>query len=179
MKGIIFTEFFELVEEKFGLAVADRIIEKAHLPHGGVYTTVGTYPHEEIVRLAVALSEELNKPLNELLEFFGYHLFGALHKGHPQFFEQPTDSLTFLASVHDYVHVEVKKLYPDAELPSFLVQKREDDYMELLYQSSRKFPDLARGLIKATIDHFGDEVVLEEEWIDPSGAEVRFIFKRK
>ncbi len=31
MKGIVFTEFLELVEHKFGLEVVDEIIEKSNL----------------------------------------------------------------------------------------------------------------------------------------------------
>ena len=31
MKGIIFTEFLELVEEKFGLTMVDKIIEQSDL----------------------------------------------------------------------------------------------------------------------------------------------------
>ncbi|MBT8311465.1 MAG: hypothetical protein HKP23_01335, partial [Flavobacteriaceae bacterium] len=38
MKGIVFTEFLEMVEDKFGLEVVDTIIEKAELPSEGVYT---------------------------------------------------------------------------------------------------------------------------------------------
>lgn len=43
MKGVVFTEFIEMVEGRFGLAMVDRIIEAAQLPSSGVYTAVGTY----------------------------------------------------------------------------------------------------------------------------------------
>jgi hypothetical protein len=36
MKGIVFAEFLELVEEKFGLEVVDRILQASTLPSGGV-----------------------------------------------------------------------------------------------------------------------------------------------
>jgi len=41
MKGIVFTEFLEMVENKFSPELADRIIEGAEVPSGGVYTAVG------------------------------------------------------------------------------------------------------------------------------------------
>ena len=50
MKGMIFTEFLDMVEERFGLAVADRIIEAGGSSTGGAYTAVGTYDHREMVR---------------------------------------------------------------------------------------------------------------------------------
>ncbi|MFT4982342.1 MAG: hypothetical protein ACI9UR_002213, partial [Bacteroidia bacterium] len=41
MKGIVFTEFLELVEDKFGLEVVNQIIDGCELETDGVYTSVG------------------------------------------------------------------------------------------------------------------------------------------
>ena len=46
MKGIVFTEFFELVEDKFGLEVVQQIIDECKLESEGIYTSVGTYSHK-------------------------------------------------------------------------------------------------------------------------------------
>ena len=51
MKGVVFTEFLEMVEDRFSPEMADRIIEGAELASGGVYTTVGTYDHGEMIQL--------------------------------------------------------------------------------------------------------------------------------
>ncbi|MEL7340130.1 MAG: heme NO-binding domain-containing protein, partial [Bacteroidota bacterium] len=51
MKGIVFTEFLEMVEDTFGFETADNIVSQAELPSGGVYTAVGTYPALEMVSL--------------------------------------------------------------------------------------------------------------------------------
>ena len=43
MKGIVFTEFLEMVEDKFSFDVVDTIIEQSELESGGVYNAgVGT-----------------------------------------------------------------------------------------------------------------------------------------
>ena len=57
MKGIIFTDFLELVEEKFGLEMVDTIIEASELESNGVYTGVGTYSFGEMVQLLGNLSK--------------------------------------------------------------------------------------------------------------------------
>ena len=54
MKGIVFTEFLEMVEDRFSLDMVDDLIDDCDLPSGGVYTAVGTYSHEEIVALVSA-----------------------------------------------------------------------------------------------------------------------------
>ena len=49
MKGMIFTEFFELVDDRFSFETSERLIEMSHLPSEGIYTSVGTYDHQEMV----------------------------------------------------------------------------------------------------------------------------------
>ena len=51
MKGIVFTEFLELVEDKFGLEMVDKIISEAQLESNGTYTTIGTYSFSEMLQL--------------------------------------------------------------------------------------------------------------------------------
>jgi len=154
MKGVVFTEFMDMVEEVFSEEMLDDIIEASDLPHGGAYTTVGTYSHEEIVRLVVALSEASKIDVPVLLETFGKHLLGQFVKGYPQFFEQADGIFDFLSNIDGYIHVEVLKLYPDAELPKFYHEPHTDKHLTMYYQSSRHFEDLAVGLIKGTLEHF-------------------------
>ena len=53
-----------------------------------------------------------------------------------------------------YVHLEVQKLYPDAELPSFECVQVDPDTMTMTYRSSRGFEDLAAGLLAGCVAHF-------------------------
>ncbi len=67
MKGIVFTEFLEMVEESFGFELADRIVVDSKLPSGAVYTAVGTYSHGEMLDLIHKLSEECQRWRNGLM----------------------------------------------------------------------------------------------------------------
>ena len=87
MKRIVFSEFLELVEEKFGLETVDHLIESTELASGGAYTAVGTYPHSEMVALVVALSQKSGIPVPDLLQVFGHHLFNTFNKNYSVFFE--------------------------------------------------------------------------------------------
>lgn len=62
MKGVIFTSFLDMVEEKFNYETVDTIINNSDLPSGGAYTAIGTYSHKEIVTLVVELSNRINFP---------------------------------------------------------------------------------------------------------------------
>lgn len=163
MKGLVFTEFLELVDEQFSFETCERVIEMSDLPSGGVYTSVGTYEPREMVALLGNLSEVTGIPPAELLEIFGRHLFRHFVAYFPVFFEGITSSLEFLPLVDGYVHVEVKKLYPDASLPTFTCETPAPGTMIMTYRSKNDLPDLAYGLILECIDHFGEPLIVERE----------------
>ena len=56
MKGIVFREFIDMVESQFSVDTADAIIGASALSTHGAYTTVGTYPHQEMVDLVSNLA---------------------------------------------------------------------------------------------------------------------------
>ncbi len=39
-----------MVEDRFSLEIAERLIEESNLDSRGIYTSVGTYDYQEIVR---------------------------------------------------------------------------------------------------------------------------------
>ena len=178
MKGIVFTEFLEMVEDKFGFEVADSIVSRSNLESGGVYTAVGTYHHREMVQLVTNLSQESKVQIPELLKTFGRHLFGQFVKGYGRFFTKTQNAFEFLSGIENYIHVEVRKLYPDAELPRFEVGPVERDHMELIYKSERGMADFAEGLIEGCIAHFGEDISIRRENINGS-QEVKFLLDRK
>lgn len=75
MKGIVFTEFLDLVEDKFGLEMVDRIITASTLKSDGVYTAVGTYSFSEMLQLLEHLSENTGISIDNLLLVYAEHFF--------------------------------------------------------------------------------------------------------
>lgn len=161
MKGVVFSEFIDLVEGQFSPAVADAMISAAGCASGGAYTAVGTYDHQELVRMVLALAEISDTPVAQLLRRFGRHLAGRFAQIYPAFFQGQPTLFDFLASVDAHIHVEVRKLYADAELPGFDVLARSDAGMTLAYRSSRHLADLAVGLVEGAACWYGDEVAVE------------------
>jgi len=173
MKGIVFTAFLDMVETAFSPDMVDSIVQAAALPHGGAYTAVGTYPHAEMGRLVAELSARCGTPPAELLRHYGRHLFGHFHQEHGHFFDDVKDSFGFLARVEEVIHVEVRKLYPDAELPEFETTSVSEYHLRMTYRSPRCLGDFAEGLIQGCIAHFGDEIRLSRR-DEPGGRTVVF-----
>ena len=180
MKGIVFTEFLEMVEAKFSPELADRIVEAAELPSGGVYTSVGTYDHGEMISLVSCLSKETAIDSPDLMRAFGEHLFSRFKILYPKYFEEIDSAFDFLTKVENYIHVEVYKLYPEAELPTFSYDLAQPGCLRLTYQSTRPFAPLAEGLIRGCFAHFGEDADIRvEDLSDGAGTAARFVLTRR
>ncbi len=179
MKGIVFVHFMEMIEEKFGLQMEDHLIEISDLPSDGIYTAVGTYDHTELLELVGRLSSETGEPAGDIVTDFGRYLFSKLAESYGRLLNNIPDVFSLLTQVDDFIHVEVRKLYPEAELPSFQHRLLDDRRLELIYQSPRPFENLARGLIEGAIAYYNEPVQLEKIEPMPGGPnQYRFLLTR-
>lgn len=178
MKGIIFTEFLELVEEKFGLGMVDKIISQSELDSGGIYTSVGTYEFSEMLQLISHLSQNTDISVDDLLMVYSEHLFKALIKAHPNLVEHYKDPVNLLASIENHIHVEVQKIYPDAQLPTFELEERTDTKMVMVYKSDKALYMLGKGLMLETFKLFKVPADVKFEKLNNEGTEVRFFINK-
>ncbi len=179
MKGIVFTEFFEMVDKMFGDEMSDKLIENTDLPSNGIYTAVGTYSHSEIVALLFKLNEYTGVEIGVLLNTFGKYLFDTFLKGYPGFFEVADNAFDFLESIQNYIHVEVLKLYPDAQLPKFSTEIKDESTLEMVYESDRKMADLAEGLMEKSLEYYKENAEIIKRPMVEDHSKVLFIIKRK
>lgn len=179
MRGILFTELLVMIEAQHSLAVADALLRQVPSATGGAYTRVGNYPHEELTALLAALAERNGTPVTHVLRAFGAHLAAAFGNTYPELFERSPDSLTFLAGVDDYVHVEVHKLYPDAQLPRFVAERTDEDTLLLTYRSHRGLGDLAEGVIHGVAQRYGESLLVAREERSEDGSLVHFTIRRE
>jgi len=163
-----------MVENKFSPEMADKIIEaSSNLSTDGAYTSVGTYHHSELIELVSRLSDEINVDVPSLVEAFGTFLFSRFVVLYPNFFTENQTTFGFLDLIENHVHVEVKKLYPDAELPTFNTTLHDENHLEMIYQSKRPFAPVAYGLMQGCIAHYQENITIEQE--DLSGGENKHV----
>jgi len=155
MKGMIFTELLAMAEASLGEEVVDRVIETSDLPSGGAYTAVGNYPCEELFILIRGFSAQGGPPADTLQRRFGHWMMQSFARHYPRFFEGRAGSLDMLEAVEDDIHVEVRKLYPDADLPGFET-RRDGGSLDMVYRSRRPMADFCHGMIESCAAHFGE-----------------------
>lgn len=179
MKGVVFTEFLAFAKSLHGDDMVDDIIDDARLPNGGAYTAVGTYPFTEMQRLMTALTIRSRAPLSDLMTAFGDHLCRRFTVKYPEFFRDQPNLFDFVESVDRHIHVEVHKLYADAELPRFSTHVRDPETLVVDYRSCRPLEALAEGMIMAAALHYGETVTVDRARIGTErDAAVRFTIKR-
>lgn len=174
MKGLVFTTFYDFCESHYGPETLEEVIEGARLPHSGAYTSVGTYPFEEMAALVSALVEREKRTMPSILEQFGEYCFERWVSKFPTLFAD-RDIFDVLASIDSFHEAEVRKLYPDAELPSFCVVNRSGSELTLDYKSCKPLADLAVGVIKGAAKHLGSPV--DVHYANQNGG-IRFSVKR-
>ncbi|OUS09393.1 hypothetical protein A9Q93_13975 [Nonlabens dokdonensis] len=174
MKGIVFTEFLDLVEEKFGFEMVDTIINNSNLPSNGSYTAVGTYSFSEMLSLLTNLNKETGIEIDDLLLIYGEHFFSVVERSYSSFLTQYKEPIEMISSIENHIHVEVRKIYPDAELPSFTVVEKTDSTLVMIYKSSRAMSSFGQGLMNKTFEYFNVKATILMENIEENGTEVKF-----
>ena len=179
MKGIVFSEFVEMVETQFGVTVADHVLTQAELASGGAYTSVGSYDHVEMLNMVTVLSQKTGIPVPNLARAFGAYLFKRFTVMYPSLFVGLDNALDMLMRIDGYIHMEVRKLYNDAELPRIFCETSEDGSVVLTYRSARPFADLAEGLIQGCIDHFNEKIEITRQRDEATdGRHAVFVLRR-
>ncbi|TIX51122.1 heme NO-binding domain-containing protein [Alteraurantiacibacter aquimixticola] len=176
MKGVIFAELQRWVEQAFSPATADAMITQSGLARNGVYTSVGSYPHEEALELIGALSKIVDKPVPELANAYGYWLAFRFVELYPQMFEGYTDAVNFLRDVDANHHQEVAKLYPGARTPT-IVAVVEGEELIVSYSSHRPFADVALGLVRGYLDYFDHRLEVVRDPNDEGPHAARFFIR--
>ncbi|MFD2935678.1 heme NO-binding domain-containing protein [Spirosoma flavum] len=174
MKGIVFTELLEMVEEEFGYALVDQLLQDSNLPSGGIYTAIGTYDHIEMIILVNKLSQQTNIPVADLLRSYGRYMFTSFTRSYRPFVDRSHSAFSLLSSVQHYIHVEVRKLYPDAELPHFVIEQPTENHLRMYYTSERKLADFAHGLIEGCLASFGEKATITKTDLVEDGSQVLF-----
>lgn len=180
MKGLIFTEFLDFVEQKTSYEMVDKILLEANIEHEGAYTSLGTYDAHEMIRLVKIFSEKTKRTTKEILIEFGQFLFKKFLSHFPSLFKEKSSTFHFLYSVENYIHMEVNKLHKDAELPHFECTVVTPTEFVMIYTSSRPLADLAEGLIKGCVEYHQEEIsIIREDMAVPKGFKTKFTLIKK
>lgn len=160
MKGIVFNLLEEIVRESYGEDTWDNLLEAADLD--GAYTSLGSYPDEHLGRLVAAAAAALNLSPEAVVCWTGRNALPLMAVRFPHFFTPHTDTRSFVLTLNDIIHPEVRKLYPGADVPEFEFDTSHADLLIMRYNSARKMCAFAQGLIEGAAIHYGEQVEFQQ-----------------
>lgn len=168
MKGVIFNLAEQVVSDAHGADVWDDILDRAGLT--GSYTSLGSYPDDDLIRLVAAASELLRVEPAAVIAIVGEGAMPLLADRYPAFFTPHASARPFLLTLNNIIHPEVRKLYPGADVPEFAFETVGEDVLLLTYRSHRQLCALAEGFVTGAARHYGESVVIHQRACMLQGA---------
>ena len=159
MKGVVFNLFEQLVARDFGEDTWDALLDASGLD--GAYTSLGSYPDEDLMKLVSAATDTLDMPADDVVSWLGRNALPLFAGYYPQLFEPHDCTRSFVLTLNDIIHPEVRKLYPGADVPEFDFKSR-DGVLVMGYRSPRKLCSFAEGLLLGAGDHYGERLTIEQ-----------------
>jgi hypothetical protein len=160
MKGIVFNLLEQTVSDKYGEETWEALLDGAGVE--GVYTAVGSYPDEELLSLIQTACTALDVAADDLVRWFGRAALPILAERYPDFFTRHDNTRSFLLTLNEVIHPEVRKLFPGAYAPSFDFDTSSEKELGLSYFSHRHLCSFAEGLIEGSADHYGEAVEIHQ-----------------
>ena len=159
MKGIIFNVVEEVVFDRFGPDAWDAMLETCGLD--GVYTSLGSYPDEELNKLVEAACSMTQATSADILRVIGSGAMPRLQERYPTFFDAAPNARSFILSLNSIIHPEVRKLYTGAGCPHFHFGHQDDDLL-MGYNSPRKLCHLAHGFIDGLAKIYDETIIVDQ-----------------
>jgi hypothetical protein len=160
MKGIVFDLLERATIDAHGENAWDDLLEAADLD--GSYTSLGSYPDAQFVRLVDAAAERFGMPQQEVIRWLGRTSIPHLADSYPGFFEPHRTTRDFVLTLNQIIHPEVRKLYPGALVPDFAMSTMPDGSLVMGYGSPRRMCAFAEGLIEGAAAHYGEHVTITQ-----------------
>ena len=161
MKGVVFNILEDMVVEKGGVVLWQQLLNNVGVE--GTYISSDTYSDAELFTIVHEVQKTLDIPLEEVIRSFGDFMFSKLADRYPIFVESEDELFSFLKSIEPVIHLEVKKLYNEANLPSIDCSNEQGDSLLLNYRSPRKLCMLAEGLILGAATHYDTPVTIQHD----------------
>ena len=159
MKGIVFTEFLEMVEEEFGFKVIDKIIVNSDLLSKGIYTAFGNYDEGELFILINALSMEVNLEKSKIMIILGEKLYKSF--------------------IENYINMEVRRIFPKSSLQQIEIDYLNEEKLIITYYVNEKISELIQGIILGYINICKDSIKVNKSDAILDGQLVyRFIMEK-
>lgn len=162
VKGVIFNILEGFVTETWGEEVYDEILRSCPLHTKTAFIGPGTYPDTDLMTIVARTVDRLGVTVPEALHAFGRYAFPHLARRVTPIIAGFDHPKPFLMALDSVIHVEVRKLWRDAETPRLTYTDTGAASLVLHYASKRQLCPLVGGLLEGLADHFHTAIAWHE-----------------
>lgn len=159
MKNLFFQELIEMMEIRFGQEIKDHVLDNSHLDHSGSFKTRDQYDSAQFMRMVANFGRLIQLPYNSTMRAFGRHLNKNLIKKFPNIFESQKDTFSLFKNF-DVVLREVKKYFPESQIPKVTFKDAGPNNLTIIYDSELPLADVAEGMLLSTIDYYQEKITV-------------------
>jgi hypothetical protein len=161
VKGIVLQLLARCARDAFGEPVWREALAQSGLAEP--FDPQQLYPDPQFNALVGALAASQGIDAHAAQRWFGERAIAHFHAMAPRLFDQHRDSWSFLLTLNDIIHPQVRRDYPGAGAPDFGYGVDDDGALVLTYHSQRRMCGFAEGLILATLRHYGEPATVRHE----------------
>lgn len=161
MKGIVIQLLARCARDAFGEAAWSTVLERADVQEP--IDPQRLYPDASFNALVAALADARGMSADAAQRWFGESAIAHFHAMAPTLFDVHKDSWSFLLTLNEIIHPQVRRDFPGASAPDFGFDANEQGELVLTYHSDRRMCGFAEGLIIASMRHFGDPEELRHD----------------
>lgn len=155
MKGVVFNVLEEFIITHSDEQTYEEIFASCPLKSHQGYVGPGTYPDTDFSHIVGGACKRLGLEPDQAAELFGEFLFPRLVSKYPHFVSKHHDPLSFLKTVDEVIHVEVRKLMRGTSLPVIeCTDGIAPGSLIVTYQSNRQLCRLMHGLLNGVGVYF-------------------------
>jgi hypothetical protein len=162
MKGIVFVNFNEFINELWEDEFWDNLLNEAELPSGGVYTTFDTYDDQKLFTLIYQAVDKKNIYVKDAQFVSGKWVFREFCSFAPAGVHNFTDVFESAHTVQSFIHIEADKLDTDTLHPKSMFLSETPKKILSHYQSAGKLSFLCEDISLSPATHTGQKLKVSQ-----------------
>ena len=162
MYGMVHKGLQEMVQEQYGDATWQAVLDKAQLSTHTIFSN-HSYSDEETYALVAAAKDVLDTDASTLLQLFGRYWVGeTAQRYYGALMDASGDSVpTFLRNINS-VHTRLGLIFPGYRPPRFECSNETDTSIDVVYRSERVgLTSFVEGLLAGVGDRFATPLSIE------------------
>ncbi len=163
MHGLIFFFIHKFTEKVAGGAPGWHAVRDSVGLTAKSYAPVAQYPDAEAICLLRGIAEQLQQPLDAVLEQFGEFLAPQLLSFSSNLIQPEWRTLDLIENTEAVIHAFVRRTNPGAAPPVLQCVRTSVNELHLIYGSARHLCGLAKGIIRGVARHYRDHIEVTEQ----------------